>query len=277
MPELPEVESIRRNLEDLIIGKEVTSLEGFTPEVFVNPCELSPVGQSLESMDRKGKYLILNFPNCLLMVHLRMTGKLLYEGPETDPDLDLEVSPYMRARISFSDGSRLLFDDVRRFGRISIFPVGEADRDKGYSQLGPDAITDEWTPEDFLTKLRRRPRSAIKGAILDQKIVAGIGNIYADEALFRAGIRPETLVGDISDQRLLRLQEVVKEILVEAIAQGGTSFRDYVNSFGKKGLFQLKLQVYQRDGEPCYSCGTTIEKCKVAGRGTRYCPKCQSF
>ncbi|MDO5016195.1 MAG: bifunctional DNA-formamidopyrimidine glycosylase/DNA-(apurinic or apyrimidinic site) lyase [Eubacteriales bacterium] len=277
MPELPEVENIRRNLEELILGKKLIRLETFTPEVLVNPEGLSPEGQNLVSLDRRGKYLLLNLTDTTLMAHLRMTGKLLYEPKDSDQAKDPEIAPYMRARVSFEDGDRLIFDDIRRFGRISLFPLGEAFRDRGFSKLGPDAISPEWTEEDFLTRLKRRPRSTIKQAILDQSLVAGIGNIYADESLFRAGIRPEAAVGTLSEDRLRKLRAAVIEVLRESIAAGGTSFRDYVNSFGKKGHFQQELQVYQREGEPCRKCQTPIEKCKVAGRGTRYCPHCQSF
>lgn len=277
MPELPEVENIRRNLENLILGKKLSRLETFTPEVLVNPEGLSVEGQRLQSLDRQGKYLLLNLTETTLMAHLRMTGKLLYEPKDSDPAKDPEIALYMRARISFEDGDRLFFDDVRRFGRLWLFPLGEASRDPGFSALGPDAMSVDWTEEDFLKRLQSRPRSSIKQALLDQSLVAGIGNIYADESLFRAGIRPDALVGTLSQERLLALHAAVLEVLQEAIAAGGSSFRDYVNSFGKKGHFQQELQVYQREGQPCRICQTPIEKCKVAGRGTRFCPHCQQF
>lgn len=275
MPELPEVESIRRNLEDLILDKDLEKLEQYTAEVIVNPDNLDPCGETLAAISRRGKYLILAFSTCEMMIHLRMTGKLLFETPESNPDEDEKIAKHMRARLSFSDGSRLIFDDIRRFGRISIFPPGECSRDKGFSELGPDAISTEWTEEDFLKKLKRRPNSSIKAALLDQSLVAGFGNIYVDEALFRAGIRPQTRVSRISQKQLRNLQNIGKEILKEAIGLGGTSFRDYVNSFGQKGKFQLLLAVYQREGKACRKCGTEIKKIQVAGRGTRYCPNCQ--
>ncbi len=275
MPELPEVESIRRNLEDLILHKQLCSLESYTPEVLVNPENLDPCGQTLQKLDRKGKYLLLNFDQATIMVHLRMTGKLLFEGPDSDPACDQSLAPHLRARFAFSDGSRLLFDDIRRFGRISIFPLGETWRDAGFASLGPDAVGEDWDWADFLAKLRRRSRSTIKGAILDQKVVAGLGNIYADEVLFRAGIRPDSLVGEIPEDQLRKIYDLVPGLLQESIGLGGTSFRDYVNSFGQKGHFQLSLAVYQKEGQPCVKCGTPIEKMQVAGRGTRYCPQCQ--
>lgn len=275
MPELPEVESIRRNLEELILDKDLLKLEQYTPEVLVNPDNLDPCGEKLSAICRRGKYLILKFLSCEMMIHLRMTGKLLFETADSDPAEDEKQAKHMRARLCFSDGSRLIFDDIRRFGRISIFPPGECSRDKGFSELGPDAISPEWTEEDFLAKLKRRPQSSIKAALLDQCLVAGFGNIYVDEALFRAGIRPQTRVCRISQKQLRNLQIIGKEILLEAIGLGGTSFRDYVNSFGKKGKFQLQLAVYQREGQACRQCGTEIKKIQVAGRGTRYCPNCQ--
>lgn len=285
MPELPEVESIRRNLEQLIPEKTIAYIEPYTPEVFVNPEGLRPAGEKILALKRRGKYLLLECEHALIMIHLRMTGKLLYEeaAPETDPsapDLlrqDRLTAPYLRCRIGFSDGSRLLFDDVRRFGRISLFPPDEANRDQGFAQLGPDAISPDWRAEDFIQSLQRKSQSTIKAALLDQTVVAGIGNIYADEALFRAGIRPTCRVHRLSHTRLTRLHTAIQEILTEAIGLGGTSFRDYVNSWGKPGHFQLRLQVYQREGQPCFVCGTTIKKCKIAGRTSRYCPHCQTY
>lgn len=275
MPELPEVESIRQNLEGLILHKELCRLEAYTPEVLVNPEGLDPCGQTLQSLDRKGKYLLLHFDQVTLMVHLRMTGKLLFEGPGSDPACDPGLAPHLRARLTFKDGARLVFDDVRRFGRLSLFPLGESWRDPGFASLGPDAIGPDWDWEDFLAKLQRRPRSTIKGALLDQKVVAGLGNIYADEVLFRAGIRPDALLSEIPEDQLRKLYDLVPSLLRESIGLGGTSFRDYVNSFGQKGHFQLALAVYQKEGLPCIKCGTPIKKMQVAGRGTRYCPQCQ--
>lgn len=275
MPELPEVESIRRNLEDLILQQKLCQLESYTPEVLVNPLGLDPCGQTLQSLGRKGKYLLLNFDLATIMVHLRMTGKLLFEGPDTDPTGDQDLASHLRLRFCFADGSRLLFDDIRRFGRISIFPLGEGWRDAGFAGLGPDALSEDWTWEDFRDKLARRAKSTIKGAILDQRVVAGLGNIYADEVLFRAGIRPDAPVGQIPQDQLRKLYDLVPDLLQESIGLGGTSFRDYVNSFGQKGHFQLSLAVYQKEGQPCPNCATNIEKMQVAGRGTRYCPHCQ--
>ncbi|MDD7402087.1 MAG: bifunctional DNA-formamidopyrimidine glycosylase/DNA-(apurinic or apyrimidinic site) lyase [Eubacteriales bacterium] len=275
MPELPEVETIRRNLQGLILQKELGQLESYTPEVLVNPEDLDPSGQTLQSLDRKGKYLVFNFDQASLLVHLRMTGKLLFAGPGTDPEDDKQEASHLRARLTFADGSRLLFDDLRRFGRISLFPLGEAWRDKGFAGLGPDAIGPDWTWEDFWAKLQRRPKSSIKGALLDQTLVAGLGNIYADEVLFRAGIRPNSLTGQIPEDKVREIYRLVPCLLEESIGLGGTSFRDYVNSFGRKGHFQLSLAVYQKEGQACPKCGAIIEKIQVAGRGTRYCPDCQ--
>ncbi len=275
MPELPEVETIRINLETLILEKEIAKIESFTPEVLVNPKALDLSGQAIRRIFRKGKYLLLETDKASIMVHLRMTGKLLFQDNNESLENDFEKYRHMRARLIFTDGSRLLFDDIRRFGRISLFPPGEEEQDKGYAALGPDALSPDFLFADFLSKAKYRPKTKVKAFLLDQRVVAGIGNIYADEVLFRAGIHPERTLGRLSEKRLARLYEVVKEVLKEAVGLGGTSFSDYVNSFGQKGSFQLELAVYQKEGRTCIQCGTAITKTKLAGRGTHYCSKCQ--
>lgn len=275
MPELPEVETIRINLDKLIPGKEIQKIESFTPEVLVNPDALDLSGRTIRGVYRKGKYLLVETDKAGIMVHLRMTGKLLYQENKESLENDFKKYRFMRARLIFTDGSRLVFDDVRRFGRISLFPPGEEKQDKGYASLGPDALSPDFLLTDFLSKAKGRPKTKVKAFLLDQSVVAGIGNIYADEALFRAGIHPGRTLGRLSEKRLARLYQVIREVLAEAVGLGGTSFSDYVNSFGQKGTFQLELAVYQKEGRPCIRCGTAIKKTKLAGRGTRYCPKCQ--
>lgn len=271
MPELPEVETIRRSLEPLCVGRRCLKLLTFTPEVLeeLGGAELS--GQKLLSLGRKGKYLLFRFEASDLICHLRMTGRLIFDGESPEKS----INPYTRALLLFEGGCGLRFDDVRRFGRLKLCPRGETWRDKGFAALGPDAISEAFTPQAFIEAVRRHPAAPIKAVLLNQTVVAGVGNIYADESLFRAGIRPDRRAGRISEARLTNLQQLLKAILVEAIGLGGTSFRDYVNALGRKGHFQLKLAVYQKEGQACPNCGQTLKKCFVAGRGTRYCAHCQ--
>lgn len=303
MPELPEVETIRRSLEPLLLGKVCAEPLALTPEVLVTeekPLHLA--GERVQALGRKGKYLLLDLEKHSLLIHLRMTGRLLYlekslfqplwqaaqrqtafcprgepGRPAADDAAGLAAYPCLRLLLSFDSGDGLIFCDQRRFGRIYVYPFQEYGQQPGFAALGPDALSEDLTEKAFLTALAAHPQQRIKSALLDQQIVAGIGNIYADESLFRAHIRPEALAGSLSQSRLRRLYKVIRSLLEEAVGLGGTSFRDYVNGLGQRGHFQLSLAVYQREGEPCPVCGRPIKKTTVAGRGTRYCPSCQRF
>lgn len=269
MPELPEVETIRRSLIPLIRGKRAAALQGYTAEVLENPHGLDVSGRLLLGLARKGKYLRLLFEGAELLIHLRMTGKLIYRpAAERPPE-----SSYIRAELSFSDGSRLQFEDVRRFGRWKL--LLSAEEDKGYAALGPDALSDDFDFSVFNERLSAHSRCPIKAALLNQHIVAGLGNIYCDELLFRCRIHPAAPVSELTAPRRKKLFQEIKPMLEEAVGLGGTSFRDYVDGLGRKGSFQLSLAVYQREGKACAVCGRTLEKSVIAGRGTRFCPHCQ--
>lgn len=269
MPELPEVETIRQSLAPLIKGKVVDRLQTYTEEVLENPHDLSPAGAGLLGLERKGKYLRLLFSDFELMVHLRMTGKLIYHEAKEN----VRENRHIRAELLFTDESRLQFEDIRRFGRLKLLRSPE--EDKGYASLGPDALSDDFTFSAFAQRISRHGKSPVKAALLNQRVVAGLGNIYCDELLFRSRIRPDTPVERISSPRLKALFLGIRPMLEEAVGLGGTSFRDYVDGLGKKGQFQLSLAVYQREGMACPGCGAEIKKTVVAGRGTRFCPSCQ--
>lgn len=298
MPELPEVETIRRSLLPLISGKRIAAFYSFTPEVFSNFSTRAGLeGAVVQGLSRHGKYLLAELGDSVLMIHLRMTGKLLYEDqlPGLDgiserlrtsranepsgmalPCLRAEdLPPHTRALIVFTDGSALRFQDIRRFGRLKLLPADDFSADRGLSGLGKDALSPDWTAEDLIREAKHHAKAPIKGVLLMQDAVAGIGNIYADESLFRAGIRPDRPAGRISAARLTRLHEVVQAVLERAVGLGGTSFRDYVNGLGGKGHFQLELAVYQKENQACPVCGQPIRKIETAGRGTRFCPHCQ--
>lgn len=245
MPEGPEVENVVRSLAPKLRGRTIVAVTGSDAPV---------VNQRIHGVRRHGKYILLDLDRGMLQIHLRMTGKLLFNGERT---------PYTRAEFTLDEGT-LLFDDIRRFGRIRWAETPP--------EQGPDPL--EMTAREFAGHLKQR-RGRIKPALLNQKVLRGLGNIYADEALFAAGIRPLATLAKLSVQRLEQLHGHVVAILNEAIAAGGSSIADYVDGEGRPGHFQERHQVYGRAGLPCPRCQTPIRRTVVAQRGTHYCPRCQ--
>ena len=271
MPELPEVETIRRDLLPLVVGSTIT-------EAWVSPnaprlIQLLPpdefcrqiAGRGIEDIARRGKYLLFRLDGGLLWgVHLRMTGRLLHDVsacPET---------PYLRASFRLDDGAWLCFVDMRKFGTMWLVD----DEALVTGRLGPEPLGDEFTAA-YLHSILKRRSAPVKGVLLDQGAIAGIGNIYADEALFHAGINPKRAANTLSKQRAGRLFEGIRDALELALGDRGSSFRDYLDASGREGGHQLRVRVFRRTAEPCYVCGTEIKRVKVAGRSTHYCPKCQ--
>ena len=271
MPELPEVETIRRDLLPIVVGCTIT-------EAWVSPnaprlVQLLPpdefcrqiAGLRIEDIERRGKYLLFRLDGGLLWgVHLRMTGRLLHTAnscPET---------PYLRATFRLDDSAWLCFVDLRKFGTMWLVD----DESLVTGRLGPEPLSEEFTPA-YLHALLKRRSGPVKGVLLDQRAIAGIGNIYADEALFRAGINPKRAANSLSKQRANHLHEGIRESLELALGDRGSSFRDYLDASGREGGHHLKVRVFRRTAEPCYVCGTEIKRVKVAGRSTHYCPKCQ--
>ena len=249
MPELPEVETVVRTLRPRLVGRTIVSATG-GPHLHTTPA----VGQTIRQVTRHGKYITLHFDTGMLLVHLRMTGKLLYDGTRT---------PYTRAEFVLDQGL-LLFDDIRRFGRITWatqFPM-----------QGPDPLEVKFA--DFAALFAGR-RARLKTLLLDQQFLRGLGNIYVDEALFRARLHPLLTGAGLSKARLQRLYGVIQELLGEAIVMGGSSVSDYVDGNGDRGSFQDFHRVYRRTGQPCRACATPIERILVAQRGTHFCPHCQ--
>ena len=272
MPELPEVETIRRELEPLISGKtfaepiiHVPSTIAYpAPEEFASTLE----GRTVRDTGRRGKYLFINLDRGILAVHLRMTGNLLYAERELSQE-----ERFLRISLPFNDGSALLYSDMRRFGRLWLV----ADQDELQSivlkNIGPD-ILNQVDLNKFLELLGNRERSRLKALLLDQGFAAGMGNIYTDECLFRCGFNPNRQASSLSRTEAEELYEAVRAVLAEGIEHGGTTFRDYRNARGALGDFQSRLAVYGREGEHC-QCGALIKKTRVAGRGTYFCPCCQ--
>lgn len=281
MPELPEVETIRKSLAPLLLCNRVERIEVFCPDVLIEYGNAHILNGIIFALRRRGKYLMIDlredntFPKHIatIMVHFRMTGKLLYKDHYEEPAKHTHVRFHlsdMQDKMHYLD-----FNDVRRFGKVWLLPPGGESMDPGFSRLGPEPLGEEWTAEDFLTQIKRRPRSTVKSLLLNQEVVAGVGNIYCDEALFRAGIHPARRNESLSEEEVLGLQEAVRHVIAEGIGHKGTSFSDYVDGLGNSGHFQLQLRVFQRQGKPCNVCASEIKKIRVAGRGTHYCPSCQ--
>lgn len=273
MPELPEVETIVRSLRngggmtgESIINRQISSVDCFNPKTLVYDGSAEQCGQALSglhmlSVDRRAKYIRIHTEDPKILIHLRMSGDLRCESEESG-----ELRIHDRLVFHFTDGMRLVFNDVRKFGRIWV----TNDPDAVLSGLGIEPLGDDFTPEWLADRLAGQ-RRVIKTVLLDQSVIAGIGNIYADESLFDAGILPTRSAGSLSRIECEKLCFSIRKTLAHAIEQNGSSF-DWVY---KGGHFQNEFRVYQRKGEPCPVCGTPIERIVVGQRGTHYCPKCQ--
>lgn len=273
MPELPEVETVRRTLEQLVIGKTIKDVEIYWPKIIKAPEPVEQfsdalIGQTIHEIGRRGKFLIFQLDDYSLVSHLRMEGKYAVY-PESEPR-----DKHTHVVFTFTDDYQLRYRDVRKFGTMHLFKKGEEVSKMPLLHLGPEPLSDEFTIADLSMKLAKTNRK-IKSVLLDQTVVVGIGNIYVDESLFRAGIHPERMASSLTLDEITRIHGEVKLTLAEAVEKGGSTIRSYVNSQGQIGMFQLELFVYGRKGEPCKRCGTPLEKLVVGGRGTHICPVCQ--
>ena len=262
LPELPEVETVRRTIAARLRGRVIRAARYFSPlAAGGDPDGMAAAltGRRILEVRRKGKYLIFPLDRGWMRIHLRMTGKLLLDGPCTR---------WTRALLEFDDGHALVFEDPRQFGRL----LWSAAPPEDVSRLGPDAL--ELDAAVFAARLRGR-RGRVKPVLLNQRVLCGLGNIYVDEALHRARIHPLASAERLGPARLNRLHQAVAEVLAEAIAAGGSSISDYVDGAGRRGWFQFSHRVYGREGEPCLACGTPIRRIIVGQRGTHYCPRCQ--
>ncbi len=258
MPELPEVETVVRTLAPRLTGRTVLEARFYSKLVMRNAPDPPITGMRVESVKRLGKNILIALDGGILTVHLGMTGKLL---------IDAETTPHTRAVITLDQGL-LLYDDIRQFGRITWGEQLPAH----VAALGPDALA--VSAEEFIAIMKPH-RSRIKPLLLNQKLITGMGNIYCDEALFRAGLHPRTNAQRISRAKYTRLHEAMQQLLYLAIEKGGSSISDYVDTEGRKGSFQDFHQVYGKEGEPCVHCAAPIKKIVLAQRGTHFCPNCQ--
>ena len=273
MPELPEVETIRLALEPALVGRRFERVE-IGDSRLVRPFEPQAVAAELEgervrSLERRGKYLIVCFESGRsLLIHLRMTGSLRHApGGLQDED------PHRRAVVRLDDRSEVAYRDVRRFGTWLLVEPGELDEYLA-AKVGVEPLRRAFTAGLLARRLEHR-RAPLKAALLDQRTVAGLGNIYVDEALWRARVHPLREAGSLEPDEVVRVTRGIKEALRTGIARQGATLRDYARPDGRRGTMQDRFRVYDRAGEPCPRCGTPIDKIRVAGRGTWYCPNCQ--
>jgi formamidopyrimidine-DNA glycosylase len=276
VPELPEVETIRRQLSERLPGRTIRGARVYDP-LLVSPEDpetfaLRLEGRRIESVGRRGKYLLVELDSDdTLAMHLRMTGRLHWRpGPAAAAD-----ERFLRARLELDDGSTLTFGDARRFGRAWIVPATLADRD-GYwaGRVGIEPLSPRFTARVLAGLLEGR-RAGIKSVLLNQALVAGLGNMYVDEALFQARIHPERPAGTLDADDVRRLHRAIRDRLAAAVAARGASIDSYRDSLGEPGSMQDLLRVHLHEGEPCPRCRTTIRKSRVAQRGTYWCPSCQ--
>lgn len=273
MPELPEVETVRRTLEPRLTGLKFTAVEILMPKIIKTP---TPdqfkdiiIDKKITKISRRGKYLLLHLSGKqILLVHLRMTGRLTYVEKDTP------VAKHTHVVFTLSDGCQLRFCDTRQFGRLWLVAEAALEELSGFKDLGVEPLEDQFT-RDYLKKELRRRHSRIKPLLLDQTFIAGLGNIYTDEALHRARINPERLSTTLTPHEIARLYRAIREVLQEGIENRGTTVRDFIDGYGRAGSFQELLRVYSREGEHCPVCNTSIVRKKIGGRSSYYCPHCQ--
>ena len=320
MPELPEVETVRIGLSKLVIGKTVASVDFDWPKSFPNTAadvKEFLVGATITNVERRAKVLLVELSSKYsLIIHLKMTGQLVYDGAQklslqrrreshekdgktpvdsrlrgnddeegvekrwgaghpSDSLVNQLPDKSTRVTLSFTDKSKLFFNDQRKFGWVRLLPTVEIPQLDFFKKVGPEPLADDFTWNVFKDRLSRRRNTNVKAALLDQRVVAGVGNIYADESLWGAKIHPTTMVRELSDKDFKALHKALLEVLQLSIDKGGSSNRNYVDAQGKKGSYMSFANVFRREGQPCNRCGTIIVKSRVAGRGTHTCPKCQ--
>ena len=267
MPELPEVETLARGLHRLVQGRSILTADLLTPSVLRKGNPNTLVGKAITHVSRRAKLLLVHLDSghCLVF-HLKMTGRVWIASPGR------ELPKHTHLVLGLEGADRLVFEDTRRFGVFGIFGPGDLTEWSFYNTLGPEPL--KTSPEKLAARLGAR-RAGVKGLLLDQTVLAGIGNIYADESFFAARIHPASRASDIPLPRLVLLCAELRRILLEAIAAGGSTISDYRNAYGKSGIFQDSFQVYGKKGLPCPACGKTLKAEQIAGRTSTHCPRCQ--
>jgi len=286
MPELPEVETVRIGLQELIVGKTIESVTVYESKSLpAPPHDVAAFvrGATITAISRRAKVLLVQLStNYTFVIHLKMTGQLVYRGESNfgaghPNDSLIGELPDRSTRVSLqlSNGGVLYFNDQRKFGWIKLFPTTEIPFIDFMQAYGPEPLEAAFTTDVLYDRLQRRRRTNIKAALLDQTVLAGIGNIYADEALWGAKIYPKTLVQELTKKQVDLLWQEIRFVLALSIEKGGSTDRNYVNAEGKRGSYIDFARVFRREGKDCPRCGSEIIKMRVAGRGTHICPTCQ--
>lgn len=286
MPELPEVETVRLQLLRKVVGKTIDSVEVFHNKTVSHDVEIEDRlrGKTIEHIDRVGKLMIFSFvseEDLFLLAHLKMTGQFFYVGKDaavtggghsmTAADMNLPMK-HTRVAFHFTDHTTLYFNDMRLFGYTKV--VDRAEMERARNGFGPEPISDDFDCAWFADRLRRR-KTSVKAALLDQSFIAGLGNIYVDEALWRAQVRPTRRADKVTKKAAVALCRAAGDVMKESIAVGGTTFQHFKDTGGENGNFTDYLKVFGQHGTKCPRCGTLIKKIRCAGRGTHYCPGCQ--
>ncbi len=270
MPELPEVETIKRQLNKRIKGKQIKKVEIRLRKFVKYPLkkfEKLVVGAKIGNIARRAKLLIIGLSsNFCLVVHLKLSGQLIFNG---------QINKHTHLIYYFTDGTKLIHNDLRQFGFVKVVPKSELDDFLKKEKFGPEPLTKEFTLKLFKELLAKRKKSKIKPLLMDQKFIAGIGNIYSDEILFYAKVLPTRKVSSLKSAEIKRIFEQIKNILTLALKKKGSSNRDYFDANGKKGNFAPLQRIYQRENQPCSKCKTKVKRIKLNSRSAHFCPKCQ--
>jgi formamidopyrimidine-DNA glycosylase len=288
MPELPEVETVRLGLQKLLPGRVVKGIDFDWPKGFPNAqsdVDAFLLGSTILQVRRRAKVLLIDLSsNYTLVIHLKMTGQLVFRGTENfgaghpnDSLIGALPDKSTRVILHFTDGAKLFFNDQRKFGWVRLLPTIEVPNIDFMKKVGPEPLDADFTADIFIERLLRRKNSNIKAVLLDQTVLAGVGNIYADESLFAAKIHPASIVVEIPKARLKNLHKELIDVLLLSIQKGGSTDRNYVNAEGKKGSYIDFAKVFRREKLPCNACGHEIIKTKLAGRGTHICTNCQKL
>lgn len=287
MPELPEVETVRAGLQRLLPGRVVAEAESNWDKSFPNnQADVTSflIGAEVVEVRRRAKVLLIELSTKhTLVTHLKMTGQLVFRSDKErfgagHPNASLVgelPDKSTRVTLTFTDGSRLFFNDQRKFGWMRLLPTAEVPQIDFFKKVGPEPLASDFSWQIMKERLQRRKNTNIKAALLDQSVIAGIGNIYADETLWGAKVHPTTLVRNLADKNFRDMHKALVDVLNLSISKGGSTDQHYVDAEGKPGKYLTFANVFRREGQPCPRCSTSIEKTRVAGRGTHICPICQ--
>lgn len=272
MPEMPEVETVRRGLISQVKGRKITNVEIRYQNLItgdVDQFKEFVTGTTITDIGRRAKFLLIHLDNGYTIIsHLRMEGRYKISA---DPSA---IDKHSHAIFTLDNGQKMIYNDVRKFGRMQLWNTDDLENNKSIQKLGPEPLSAAFTFNNLKPRIMRH-RKDIKTVLLDQSVMSGLGNIYVDEVLWKVKIHPETPADHLNDTDIQNIIEVSNEEMEKAIASGGSTVRSYVDATGHKGNMQNSLKVYGKEGTPCPRCGTDIEKIKVGGRGTHFCPKCQ--